>query len=68
MKLKTIETIVKPFIAQGKKPDLVIHTDNHEYDLGIYDYLFYKNKEVIAWTYIPGDASENENDKIIIYI
>ena len=65
MKLKTI---VKPFMTKEKKPDLVIHTDNHEYDLGIYDYLFYENKEVLGWDYITGDALENENDKIIIYI
>lgn len=32
------------------------------------DYLLYKDKEVLEWTYITVDALENDNDKIIIYI
>lgn len=65
MKLKTL---VKLNMIKEKRPDLVIHTDNHEYDLGIYDYLFYKDKEVLDWDYLTGDALENNNDKVVIYI
>ena len=65
MKLKTL---VKLLMVKERRPDLIIHVNNHEYELGIYDYLLYKDKEVLDWTYIPGDALENNNDKVVIYI
>lgn len=65
MKLKTL---VKTFMAKENQPDLILHVENHEYDLKVYDYIFYKNTKVLDWTYIKGDALENENDKVIIYI
>ena len=65
MKLKTL---VKLNMIKEKRPNLILHVDNHEYDLGIYDYLLYKDDEVLEWTYINGDALENNNDKVIIYI
>lgn len=65
MKLKTL---IKLLMLKEKRPDLIVHVDNHEYDLGIYDYINYKDNEVLDWTYIPGDALENNNDKVVIYI
>ena len=65
MKLKTL---VKLLMVKERRPDLIIHVNNHEYELGIYDYLLYKDKEVLDWTYINVDALENDKDKIIIYI
>ena len=65
MKLKTL---VKLNMIKEKRPNLILHVDNHEYDLGIYDYLLFKDDEVLEWTYINGDALENENDKVVIYI
>lgn len=65
MKLKTL---IKMVMSKERRPELVIHTDNHEYDMGIYDYLSCKNKEVLDWIYITVDALENDNDKLIVYI
>lgn len=65
MKLKTL---VKLLMVKERRPEIILHVDNHEYDLEIYDYIVYKNKEVLDWTYITVDALENDNDKIIIYI
>lgn len=65
MKLKTL---VKALMIKERQPEIIVHVDNHEYDLGIYDYLLFKDKEVSEWIYIPGDALENENDEVIIYI
>ena len=55
-------------MIKQKRPNLILHVDNHEYDLGIYDYLLFKDDEVLEWTYINGDALENENDKVVFYI
>lgn len=65
MKLKTL---VKALMIKERQPEIIVHVDNHEYDLEIYDYLFYKDTEVLDWTYINGDALENDNDKVVIYI
>ena len=65
MKLKTL---VKLNMIKEKRPNLILHVDNHEYDLGIYDYLLYKDDEVLEWTYINVDDLENDNDNLIIYI
>ena len=65
MKLKTL---VKALMIKERQPEIIVHVDNHEYDLGIYDYLLFKDDEVLEWTYINGDALENENDKVVIYI
>ena len=65
MKLKTL---VKALMIKERQPEIIVHVDNHEYDLGIYDYLRYKNREVLEWIYINVDPLENDNDKIIIYI
>ena len=65
MKLKTL---VKLNMVKEKRPNLILHVYNHEYDLTVYDYIFYKDTEVQDWVYITGDALENEEDKIIIYI
>ena len=65
MKLKTL---VKLNMIKEKRPNLILHVYNNEYDLTIYDYLFYKDTEVQDWVYITGDALENKKDKIIIYI
>lgn len=65
MKLKTL---VKALMIKERQPEIIVHVDNHEYDLGIYDYLLFKDEEVLEWTYINVDALENENDKVIIYI
>ena len=63
MKLKTL---VKALMIKERQPEIIVHVDNHEYDLGIYDYLRYKNREVLEWIYINVDALEN--DKVVIYI
>lgn len=65
MKLKTL---VKALMIKERQPEIIIHVDNHEYDLGIYDYLLFKDEEVSEWTYINVDPEENENDKVVIYI
>lgn len=65
MKLKTL---VKALMIKDRLPEIIVHVDNHEYDLGIYDYLLYKNEQVLDWKYIPCDALENDNDKVVIYI
>lgn len=65
MKLKTL---IKLLMLKEKRPDLVLHLYNQDCDLNIYDYITYKDNEVLDWTYIPGDAPENENDEIIIYV
>lgn len=65
MKLKTL---VKLNMIKEKRPNLILHVYNNEYDLTIYDFLFYKDTEVQDWVYITGDALKNEKDKIIIYI
>ena len=65
MKLKTL---VKALMIKERQPEIIVHVDNHEYDLGIYDYLRYKNREVLEWIYINVDALENDNDKVVIYI
>lgn len=65
MKLKTL---VKALMIKERQPEIIVHVDNHEYDLGIYDYLLYKDSEVLEWTYINVDALENDNDKVVIYI
>ena len=65
MKLKTL---IKLLMLKEKRPDLILRLYNQNYDLNIYDYINYKDDKVLDWTYIPGDASENENDKIIIYV
>lgn len=65
MKLKTL---VKALMIKERQPEIVVHVDNHEYDLGIYDYLLFKDDEVSEWTYINADDLENENDKVVIYI
>ena len=65
MKLKTL---IKLVMIKGNRPDLIIHHYNQDCDFDIYDYISFKDTEVLDWTYIPGDASENENDKIIIYV
>lgn len=65
MKLKTL---IKLLMLKEKRPALILHIYNQNCDLNIYDYITYKDNEVLDWTYIPGDDSENENDKIIIYV
>lgn len=74
MKLKTL---VKALMIKERQPEIIVHVDNHEYDLGIYDYLLYKDDEVLEWTYIDEvlewtyinvDDLENDNDKVVIYI
>lgn len=65
MKLKTL---VKALMIKERQPEIIVHVDNHEYDLGIYDYLLFKDEEVSEWTYINVDPEENENDKVVIYI
>lgn len=65
MKLKTL---VKLVMIKGNHPDLILHHYNEDGDLDIYDYINFKDTEILDWTYINGDALENENDKIIIYI
>ena len=65
MKLKTL---VKLNMIKEKRPNLILHVYDHEYNLEIYDYLFYKDTEVQDWVYITGDALENNNDKVVIYI
>lgn len=65
MKLKTF---IKLIMIREKKLDLIIHANNHEYDLKLDDYLRYKNRKVLDWIYINVDPLENDNDKIIIYI
>ena len=55
-------------MLKEKRPDLILHHYNQDCDFDIYDYISFKDTEVLDWTYINGDASENENDKIIIYI
>ena len=65
MKLKTL---IKLLMLKEKRPDLILRLYNQNYDLNIYDYINYKGDKVLDWTYIPGNALENENDKIIIYI
>lgn len=65
MKLKTL---VKALMIKERQPEIIVHVDNHEYDLGIYDYLLFKDDEVLEWTYINVDPEENENDKVVIYI
>ena len=40
MKLKTL---VKLNMIKEKRPNLILHVYNNEYDLTIYDYLFYKD-------------------------
>lgn len=65
MKLKTL---IKLLMLKEKRPDLILRLYNQNYDLNIYDYINYKDDKVLDWTYIPGNALENENDKVIIYI
>lgn len=65
MKLKTL---IKLLMLKEQRPDLIVNVDNHEYDLTTYVYLFYKDIEVQNWVYITGDALENNNDKVVIYI
>lgn len=65
MKLKTL---VKALMRKERQPEIIVHVDNYEYALGIYDYLLFKDDEVLDWAYIPGDDLENDNDKVIIYI
>lgn len=65
MKLKTL---VKLVMIKGNHPDLIIHHYNQDCALDIYDYINFKDTEILDWTYINGDALKNENDKIIIYI
>ena len=55
-------------MIKERQPEIIVHVDNHEYDLTIYDYLFYQDTEVQDWVYITGDALENSNDKVVIYI
>ena len=55
-------------MLKEKRPDLILRLYNQNYDLNIYDYINYKDDKVLDWTYIPGNALENENDKVIIYI
>ena len=55
-------------MIKDRQPEIIVHVDNHEYDLGIYDYLPYKDDKVLEWTYINADDLENYNDKVIIYI
>lgn len=65
MKLKTL---VKALMIKERQPEIIVHVDNHEYDLGIYDYINYKDNEVSErtyinaddlWTYINADDLEN---------
>lgn len=65
MKLKTL---IKLLMLKEKRPDLILRLYNQNYDLNIYDYINYKDDKVLDWTYISGNALENENDKIIIYV
>ena len=65
MKLKTL---VKLIMIKESRPDLIIHHYNQDCDLDIYDYINFKDTEVLDWEYIKGDALKNENDKVIIYI
>ena len=74
MKLKTL---VKALMIKDRQPEIIVHVDNHEYDLSIYDYLPYKDDKLLEWTYINADDLltyinvddlENYNDKVIIYI
>ena len=72
MKLKTL---VKALMIKDRQPEIIVHVDNHEYDLGIYDYINYKDNEVLEWTYINDElewtyinVDDLENDNDIIYI
>ena len=64
-------------MIKERQPEIIVHVDNHEYDLVIYDYLPYKDDKMLEWTYINADDLltyinvddlENYNDKVIIYI
>jgi hypothetical protein len=64
-------------MIKERQPEIIVHVDNHEYDLGIYNYINYKDNKVLDWTYINVDDLltyinvddlENYNDKVIIYI
>ena len=64
-------------MIKERQPEIIVHVDNHEYDLSIYDYLPYKDDKLLEWTYINADDLltyinvddlENYNDKVIIYI
>lgn len=65
MKLKTL---IKLLMLKEKRPDLILNIYNQDCDLTIYDYITYKDIEVQNWVYITGDALENNNDKVVIYI
>lgn len=52
MKLKTL---VKALMIKERQPEIIVHVDNYEYDLGIYDYINYKDNKVSEWTYINAD-------------
>lgn len=54
-------------MAKERQPDIILHVENHEYDLKVYDYIFYKNTKVLDWTYIT-DALDNAKDQVVIYI
>lgn len=55
-------------MLKEKRPDLILNIYNQDCDLTIYDYITYKDIEVQNWVYITGDALENNNDKVVIYI
>ena len=65
MKLKTL---IKLLMLKEKRPDLILNIYNQDCDLNVYDYINYKDNEVLDWAYITGDALENSNDKVVIYI
>lgn len=62
-----LKTLVKLLMAKERQPDIILHVENHEYDLKVYDYIFYKNTKVLDWTYIT-DALDNAKDQVVIYI
>ena len=55
-------------MLKEQRPDLILNIYNQDCDLNIYDYINYKDNEVLDWAYITGDALENNNDKVVIYI
>ena len=66
MKLKTL---VKLNEIKEEPAKMFIHTENDaEFEMGVMDYLAWKDFEIIDWFYICGDPSENTEDKIIVYI
>ena len=49
------KTLVKALIIKDRQPEIIVHVDNQNCDLNIYDYINYKDNEVLEWTYINAD-------------